>query len=174
VVAQTLRGEGGSGIAPGGQGRNRPWGLWRLDSRSGLGVGMEGLGVIESASGVGALKASAPAPEDRGTASRRDRAAGERESRGPRSAAVPRGVGSEAVPNSNAAENREGFQITQIQNGLTASALRIWAEPLLVAGLRAGSPAGPHSEGFREGLCLLRVRGAAPGRVEGRRPPSMG
>ena len=73
--ANPCGGEGRVGNRPlGGEGPEQALGgSGGWDSRSGLGVGMEGLGVHRGLRlELGHSKASAPAPEDRGPHSRRD------------------------------------------------------------------------------------------------------
>jgi len=178
--ANPCGGEGRVGNRPLGRGPNRPWGALAAGTgRSGLGVGMEGLGVHRGLRLSWALKASAPAPEDRGPRFAEGPAQRETAKAEVHGGAAVRGrVGERSCAQlQRRPRDREGFQINSDPewpdlprpSGIWRSLCSWWQ----VSG--AGSPAwAAFRKGFREGLCLLRVQGAAPGRGRGADAPSMG
>lgn len=166
--ANPCGGEGRVGNRPlGGEGPEQALGgSGGWDSRSGLGVGMEGLGVHRGLRlELGHSKASAPAPEDRGPHSRRD----------PRSGRPRKQMSTEAQPFRGRVGERSHARLQWLRpasapQGSGRSLCSWWQ----VSG--AGSPAwAAFRKGFREGLCLLRVQGRSSwSGSRGRRPPCMG
>jgi hypothetical protein len=182
--ANPCGGEGRVGNRPlGGEGPEQALGgSGGWDSRSGLGVGMEGLGVHRGLRlELGHSKASAPAPEDRGPHSRRDPRSGRPRKQRSTEAQPFRGrVGERSCAQlQRRPRDRKGFQVNSdprmarpasAPQGSGRSLCSWWQ----VSG--AGSPAwAAFRKGFREGLCLLRVQGRRSwSGSRGRRPPSMG